>query len=298
MSAWHGLCYRKTQMKWSYNLIRVAGTDVKIHLTFFLLLGWVGLTSLVGGVGSAIAGVVFVSLLFGCVLLHEFGHVFAARAFGVRTPDITLYPIGGVARLERMPEKPSQELIVALAGPAVNVVIAGVLFGLVGVGAVLGGLTNLGSSFLVQLAVVNVWLVIFNLIPAFPMDGGRVLRAVLAMNMSHHRATEIAAKVGKFMAVVFGIAGLFISPMLILIAVVVYFGASQELLASRIKEQGKQKWPFGDVFGGVRPEPRGPEPSPDSQGASPVIDDAGNVVGWVDDKRRQRPRVKVYVQRF
>jgi len=278
--------------------MRVAGTDVKIHVTFFLLLGWVGLMWLPGGVAAAIAGMVFVCLLFACVLLHEFGHVFAARAFGVRTPDITLYPIGGVARLERMPEKPSQELIVALAGPAVNVVIALALFGLIGMSTVLGGLTNPGSSLLVQLAVVNVWLVLFNMIPAFPMDGGRVLRSVLAMKLGHYRATEIAAKVGKFMAVVLGIAGLFVSPMLILIAIVVYFGASQELLASRLKEQGGRMWPFGDLFGGARPGPRGPDSGPRSPGASPVIDDSGNVVGWVDDERRERPRVKVHIHRF
>lgn len=286
-------------MKWSYNLMRVAGTDVKIHVTFFLLLGFVGLTSLPAGVPAAIAGMVFICVLFTCVLLHEFGHVFAAKAFGVRTPDITLYPIGGVARLERMPEKPSQELIVALAGPAVNVAIAGVLLALVGVGEVLnGGLTNPGTSLLGQLALVNVCLVLFNMIPAFPMDGGRVLRSVLAMRMSHHRATEIAARVGKYMALALGVAGLFYSPMLMLIAVVVYFGASQELLRSRLEQQGGRIWPFGDLFRNARPRSPRPEPGPRTPGASPVIDDAGNVVGWVDDERREQPRVKVYVHRF
>ncbi|MGB0578900.1 MAG: site-2 protease family protein [Limisphaerales bacterium] len=284
-------------MKWSYKLMSVAGTDVKIHVTFFLLLGWVGLTWLPGGVAAAIGGMIFVCLLFACVLLHEFGHVFAAKYFGVRTPDITLYPIGGVARLERMPEKPSQELIVALAGPAVNVVIAMVLFVLVGVSAVMDGLTNPVAPLLVQLAVVNVWLVLFNMIPAFPMDGGRVLRSVLAMKMSHHRATEIAAKVGKYMALALGLAGLLYSPMLIVIAVVVYFGASQELLMSRIKQQGGRTWPFGDLFGGGRPRPQQPSAGPRSSGASPVIDDSGNVVGWVDEERQQGPRAKVYVHR-
>ena len=214
-------------MKWSYQIARIAGTDVKIHLTFFIMLGLIGLSY--GPVGA-----MFLVLLFGCVLLHEFGHVFAARAFDVRTPDVTLYPIGGVARLERMPANPKQELIVALAGPAVNVVIALVLFGVIGAGAVFSALANPGGSFLIQLAKVNVWLVLFNLIPAFPMDGGRVLRSVLAMSMGREKATEKAVSVGKFMAIFLGIFGLLSGQlMLSVIAVFGFRGTGQRTDESR-----------------------------------------------------------------
>ncbi|MGK0200619.1 MAG: Zn-dependent protease, partial [Yoonia sp.] len=183
-------------MNWNWKLTRIAGTDVNIHLTFWLLLGGVALMGLMsGGAVAAFGYVAFVVLLFACVLAHEFGHICAARFFGVRTPVVTLYPIGGVARLERMPERPYQELIVALAGPAVNVVIAGLLMLLVGVGATFG--TNSGSSFLGYLATVNLTLALFNLIPAFPMDGGRVLRAILAMKMRYVDATRTAAMVGR-----------------------------------------------------------------------------------------------------
>ena len=159
------------------------GTEIRLHLTFLLLLAWIGASRMgAGRARAAIAGIVFICLLFGCVLLHEFGHVLAARRYGIATPDITLLPIGGVARLERIPENPSEELVVALAGPAVNVVIAALLF------LVLGGIPHRGRggeprerrpSLLARLFWVNVTLVVFNLIPAFPMDGGRVLRALL-----------------------------------------------------------------------------------------------------------------------
>ena len=144
------------------------------------------------------------------MLLHEFGHVFAARRYGVQTPDITLLPIGGVARLERIPEKPSEELVVALAGPAVNVVIAALLF------LALGGLPSMddgtqvhnpGVDLLGRLAWVNISLVVFNLIPAFPMDGGRVLRALLASRLGYARGTRIAAGVGQAVAFALGLAG-------------------------------------------------------------------------------------------
>lgn len=273
-------------MKWSYQIARIAGTDVKIHLTFFMLLAWVGLS-------FGAAGALFLVLLFGCVLLHEFGHVFAARAFGVRTPDVTLYPIGGVARLERMPANPKQELIVALAGPAVNVVIALALFVLVGAGTVFGAMTNPGGSFLIQLAVVNVWLVAFNMIPAFPMDGGRVLRSVLAMRMGRAKATEIAVSVGKVMAVLLGIFGFFtLNLTLMVIAVFVYMTASAEATSER----------QSNPFGGAGPFASSPEPTPppraSNDGRMPIIDDYGNVVGWVDEQEPRRPSARVFVHRF
>lgn len=231
-------------MSWSFPIGTVRGTVIRIHLTFLLLLLWIAGTGFAaGGTQAAIASTVFVCLLFLCVLLHEFGHVFAARRYGVRTPDITLLPIGGVARLERIPEKPQEELVVALAGPAVNVVIAALLF------LVLGGIPPMqaaaelhspGQGILERLAWVNVTLVLFNLIPAFPMDGGRVLRAFLAWRMGYVRATQRAAAVGQGVAFLLGLLGLFGgNPLLVFIALFVYLGASSEAHAVQMREVGR-----------------------------------------------------------
>lgn len=227
-------------MQWSIPVGVVKGTVIRIHLTFVLFLVWIAVTAYArGGQRAALEGVLFISLVFASVLLHEFGHVFAARRYGIKTADITLLPIGGVAQLERIPEKPSEELVVALAGPAVNVVIAAVL------ALVLGGLPHIGVglnvenpgvSLLGRLAWVNVTLVLFNLIPAFPMDGGRVLRALLGMRMGHARATRIAAGVGQVVAFGLGLAGLFGNPILIFIALFVYMGASSEGAAAQQRE--------------------------------------------------------------
>lgn len=220
----------------SLRLFNVAGTDVRIHPTFFFLLAWIGAVYWMrGGAGAALHGVIFISLLFLCVVLHEFGHIFAARRYGIRTPDVTLLPIGGVASLERIPEKPSQEIFVALAGPAVNVVIAAVLYVLVGPRIELSELAELQQArsgldaLLVQLMSANVALVIFNLIPAFPMDGGRVLRALLATQMGHTQATRIAAGIGQGFAVILGFMGLLGgNAVLILVAVFVFLAAAGE----------------------------------------------------------------------
>src|SRR4051794_10663658 len=215
-------------MGWSIRVARVAGTDVKVHVTFLLLLAWVWFTHYrVGGTEAAWQGVLFIVLLFACVVLHEFGHAFAARLYGILTPDITLLPIGGVARLQRMPDKPGQELVVALAGPAVNVVIAAVLFAVLGRTAEADEVAHLEdprADMLARLAGVNVMLVVFNLIPAFPMDGGRVLRALLAMRMSYGRATQVAASIGQGIAFLFGFLGLLFNPLLIFIAIFIYLG--------------------------------------------------------------------------
>ncbi len=231
-------------MKWSFHLARVAGIDVRVHATFFLLLAWFGYIYYAeGGFGAMVLGLAFILLLFVCVLLHEFGHALAARAYGIHTPDITLLPIGGVARLERMPEKPWQEFVVALAGPAVNVVIALGLFVILGKFFDLRELASVdenGGNLLTKLLAINVILVVFNLIPAFPMDGGRILRALLATRLKRGQATRIAAGVGQAMAVVFGLLGLFGNPMLLFIAVFVFFGAQQEAAYATLKETAEE----------------------------------------------------------
>ena len=222
-------------MRGSLKFGRIAGIQVFVHWTFFVLIGWIFTMHLMAGrdPAGAAMGVVFILSLFGCVLLHELGHALAARRYGVATRDITLLPIGGVARLERIPRNPTQELVIALAGPAVNVVIALVI--LVGLLAAYGsGITNrvaeLQSNFFLQLMAVNIFLVVFNMIPAFPMDGGRVLRALLARKLDYARATALAARVGQGIAVALGLAGLFPlnNPMLLLVAVFVFFGARAE----------------------------------------------------------------------
>ena len=219
-------------MGWSIRLFSVGGTAVRIHLTFFLLLAWIAAINWTrGGPAAAVDGVVFIVLLFGCVLAHEFGHVFAARRYGIGTSDVTLLPIGGVASLERMPEKPSQEIFVALAGPAVNLVIALVLVVVLGARFDLTQMAQLEqatSTLTGRIAAANVALFVFNLIPAFPMDGGRVLRALLAVPLGYTRATRVAATIGQGLAFVFALLGLLGNPLLILIAVFIFLAASGE----------------------------------------------------------------------
>jgi Zn-dependent protease/CBS domain-containing protein len=226
-------------MSWSLNIGSVAGTAVRVHVTFLLFLAWIfGANYFSGGPQAAWSGLSFIVLLFVCVLLHEFGHIFTARRFGVRTPDVILLPIGGVARLERIPERPSQEFLVAIAGPAVNVAIALALL-FIGGGNLfvyhVAALENGNVSMIDRLAAVNLFLALFNLIPAFPMDGGRVLRALLAARLGYVRATEIAAMIGQMVAFALGFLGLFGNPLLIFIAIFVYLAASSEahLVATR-----------------------------------------------------------------
>jgi len=223
-------------MKWSFPIARVLGIELRVHVTFFLLIvfyGWLSYSQ--GGMQEALLAVAFILLLFLCVVLHEFGHALAARMYGIHTPDITLLPIGGLARLERMPRNPVQELVIAVAGPAVNVVIACILgaflIGKLSLSAGMEELARPSSDLMMQVLVANVILVLFNLIPAFPMDGGRVLRALLAMTMPHSRATIFAARTGQVIAVLFavlGIVGFVANPFLLLIAVFIFFAAQQE----------------------------------------------------------------------
>ena len=220
-------------MKWQWKLGTFAGIDVFVHATFLLLIAWIGYSYWLqyGTLAKVAEGILFILALFLCVVLHEYGHALTARRYGIKTRDITLYPIGGAARLERLPDKPIEELWVALMGPAVNVVIAAILFLYLLLTNSLSPTSELGfssGSFLERLMWVNITLVLFNLIPAFPMDGGRVLRALLAMRMDYVRATQIAANVGQGLAFLFGLIGLFSNPFLLFIALFVWIGASQE----------------------------------------------------------------------
>lgn len=221
-------------MKNALNVGSIAGIGIRLHWTFLLLLAGIFAFYLFQGnsVAAALMGVALILAVFACVVLHELGHALTARRFDVPTRDITLYPIGGVARLQRIPEEPMREFWIAIAGPAVNVVIAAVLLAVIFVtGASLSpaAFIDPGRNFLGTLMWLNVILVGFNLLPAFPMDGGRVLRSLLAVRMDYARATQIAANVGQGMAILFGIVGLVgFNPILLFIALFVYIGAQQE----------------------------------------------------------------------
>jgi len=227
-------------MKWQWKLGTFAGIDVYIHATFMLLIAWVGYSHWLENQNwtEVFSGILFILALFACVILHEYGHALTARKYGIKTRDITIYPIGGVARLERMPEKPIEELWVALMGPAVNVVIAAGIFAYLFLTSSLVPLSELtiaSGSFLERLMMINVSLVLFNLIPAFPMDGGRVLRALLAMRMDYVKATQIAASIGQGLALLLGLIGLFGNASLLFIAFFIWIGASQESSATQMK---------------------------------------------------------------
>jgi len=223
---------------WSWKVGRFAGIDVYIHATFLILIAWIVMSHLRSGSTplETAFGIGFILTLFLCVVLHEYGHALAARRYGVKTRDITLLPIGGIARLERIPKDPVQELIVALAGPAVNVCIAAVLYVILTLSGnthVVWGdssMINVSDNPLGQLMHINISLAIFNLLPAFPMDGGRVLRALLSMRIPRVRATQFASYVGQGMAILFAIIGLTVpgAPFLLFIALFVFLGASQE----------------------------------------------------------------------
>jgi Zn-dependent protease/predicted transcriptional regulator len=233
-------------MRWSYTIGRIAGTDIKVHVTFLLIVGWWALIGYSeGGPTGALTSALALLALFACILLHEFGHITMARRFGVRTPDVLLLPIGGVARLERIPEEPRQELLIALAGPAVTLVIAGVLWAALRLTGSQAEVTHLTENqpFLAQLVSVNLYLLLFNLIPAFPMDGGRVLRALLSSRLGLLRGTRIAASLGQTLAVVGGLYGITRpEPLLVLVAFFVFLGANAEAstVETRLAGQGLQ----------------------------------------------------------
>ncbi len=277
-------------MSWSLSIGRIAGTDIRLHITFILFLAWIfGANWAAGGASQAWDGLAFMVLLFACVVAHEFGHIFAARFFGIATPDVTLLPIGGLARLERISEEPREEFAIAIAGPLVNVAIALILVLFFGARPDLGALTTIDSTKVAmvdRLAMVNLFLVLFNLIPAFPMDGGRVLRALLATRLGYARATEIAAVIGQGFAFALGFIGLFSNIMLIFIAIFVYLAASSEAhfvairsmahgvpVSAAMMTQYATLTPDADVEQAVELLLR------TSQGEFPVIDDAGRPVG-------------------
>jgi Zn-dependent protease/CBS domain-containing protein len=230
-------------MSWSFAIGRFGATTVRVHVTFFLLLAWIGVSAWQkGGAPAATVSVLFIILIFACVVLHEFGHILMARRFGIGTPDVTLLPIGGVARISRMPERPAQELAVAIAGPMVNVAIAFFLFLVIGTiePDALSRIDDPRISFVARLAAANIFLVIFNLIPAFPMDGGRVLHALLAMKLGPARATQVAASLGQGLAFAFGFLGLLYgNPLLIFIAIFVYIAAAGEAQMSAFDEAAR-----------------------------------------------------------
>ena len=277
-------------MSWSLNIGKVAGTVVRVHITFLLFLVWIFAASYAsGGAATAWDSLIFMVLLFLCVLLHEFGHIFTARAFGVATPFVTLLPIGGVAQLERIPEEPGQEFLIAIAGPLVNVVIALLLVVLFGANldpTAAGAIDNAKIALIDRLAAVNLFLALFNMIPAFPMDGGRVLRALLASRFGYVRATGIAAAIGQFVAFALGFVGLMSNPILIFIAIFVYLAASSEahMVALRAASRGV---PVSHAMV-THFETLSPEAHLDvavqtllhtGQGEFPVVDDTGKAVG-------------------
>jgi Zn-dependent protease/predicted transcriptional regulator len=229
-------------MAWRWRLGELFGIVIYMHVTFLLLLGFVVFSHFLRGhgLGEALSGILLILLLFACVVMHEFGHALTARRYGIQTRDITLLPIGGVARLERMPRDPMQELNVALAGPAVNLVIAAVLYGLLLLSRGAAALTAVhvvGGDMISKLMWWNISIVVFNLIPAFPMDGGRVLRALLARRMDYVQATRLAANVGQMIAFLFGFLGLVVPGqfLLLFIALFVYMGAEAEAQAVQVQ---------------------------------------------------------------
>ncbi len=244
----------------SWKLGQAFGIGIFVHWTFLLLLVYLFFANLGGGhLTLALFSVLMLGSVFGCVILHELGHALTARHFGIATRDITVYPIGGVARLERMSERPWEEFWIAVAGPAVNVVIALLLAGLLvlsgtaefdGLGALPTATAILSDPVVTaiqSLLLANVGLVMFNLLPAFPMDGGRVLRALLATWLGRLTATEIAAGMGVVMAIGFFLWGLYVgSILLMLIAVFVFFAGQRELAAVRFRAMARHAtgWPF------------------------------------------------------
>jgi len=272
----------------SLKLGKCFGIDLYVHATFWLLPLFVLFGDLMSGgeLGGIIFHIMFIFAVFGCIVLHEVGHALAARAYGIGTRNITLYPIGGVASLERMPEKPAREIAIALAGPAVNLVIAAALFLGLLAGSTLIPASNESNPLellATNVLMANLILCGFNLLPAFPMDGGRVLRALLAMQMTRLRATEIAVGVGTVVAGVFLVIGLLDKRLgLMVLAVAVYLLGQAELAMVRVREAGRGlRERMEEYFAPPEDEPDPAPGGPPSPGFSGLAWDATRRV-WVE----------------
>src|SRR5918998_508174 len=290
----------RPDMGGSFRIGRAFGIDVKVHWTFFLLLAFFAFlgyqTS--GSAVGALTSTVTIVALFICVLLHEFGHSLVAQRLGLKIHSITLLPLGGVSNLESLPEKPADEVKITLAGPLVNVVLAPIFFG---VGLLFGAVprvpadlfTGIGSvgQFFFYLGYLNAVLAVFNLLPAFPMDGGRILRALLATRLGAVRATDVASVVGQVFAAAFFLVGLLSGDFLLaLVAVFIFFGASGEAQMVRQRELTRGLT-VSDVMG-TKPNTQTVTPSHtfgqvlDSvihgyQEDFPVVDESGILVGMI-----------------
>lgn len=274
------------------SLGKMFGVDVKLHGTFLLLLAFVAISGLFkGGVAQAILSLALSVIIFGVVVLHEFGHILAARRFGIKTRDVILSPLGGMARLERLPSTPAQEIAVALAGPAVNLVLAGlgalVLYSkvMIAAGAIGGFLAALTGWFI----TINLVLLAFNLIPALPMDGGRVLRAALTKKYGHLKATQKAAKVARWTALLMALYAVYSGQfILLLIAGFVFVMSGMELLQAKFRQT--QQNPAFQVFQAYQAAQQQSQAGPSASAYSQVVDQDGNPVTgrvrnirWVDE---------------
>ena len=284
----------------SFKIGRAFGIDVKVHWTFFLLLAFFAFAGYqrTGSLLNALVTTAVIVALFLCVLMHEYGHSLVAQRLGIEIPDITLLPIGGVARFKALPDKPMDEVKIAVAGPLVNVVLAPIFYGIgtalgadpLNIASPVGGINSPGQFF-IYLGVINVALVVFNMLPAFPMDGGRVLRGLLATRLGPVRATDIASAVGQFFAVAFFLIGLLGGNFLLtLIAVFIFFGANGEAQMVRQRELTRGL-SISDVMG-TRPRLETVNPYHtfgqvlDSvihgyQEDFPVVDEDGGLVGMI-----------------
>ena len=243
-------------MSGGFRIGEIAGIPIRLHWSLLLFGAFVAFTSGGGALGALLSAL----LLFGSIVLHELGHALVARGYGIATRDIVLTPIGGIARIEGMPRSGRAEVAIALAGPIVSLAIAGLSFGALSLlpmkGIAVGLLSTLGWT--------NGMLGLFNLIPAFPLDGGRVLRGALASRVGLVRATEVAASVGRVAAIAMGLVGLAVgNPSLVLVAVFVWMAGGRER-AMVMAERQPRAW---DVLGRpvevelvepIRPAPRRP----------------------------------------